>query len=62
MTNAEKFLEVFGFDLPIKHFCTCWNDENDKIKQYCDNECTDKPSCFGWAIAEYKENKNENDD
>ena len=52
MNNAEKFAEVFGYDLPIKFWCTCWNDE--KAKAYCDKECSDKPMCYGWAIAEYK--------
>ena len=51
MNNAEKFLEVFGFDLPIKYFCPCSNNE-----PRCEH-CTDKVSCYAWATAEYKENK-----
>ena len=56
MNNAEKFLQVFGFDLPIKYYCGCWDDK-DRVKK-C-RYCTSKPACYKWATADYTGGDNE---
>ena len=48
MNNAEKFAEVFGYDLPIRVNCSEHYDiENCK-------HCLDKIECSRWALSEWK--------
>lgn len=50
MTNAEKFKEVFGFDL--KGTCRCSNEKHDSYcKESPNYNITD---CILWLNEEYK--------
>lgn len=51
MTNAEKFAEVFGHDLPVRVYCT------HEITSECD-KCLEATECEAWLNAEYKEGDN----
>ena len=55
MNNAEKFAEVFGYDLPIRVFCS-----NDYCPE-CHKYCLDVFQCSGWAEAEYQEKRAQNE-
>ena len=48
MTNAEKFKEVFGIDLPIQVFCT------HELTEDC-RRCLEITGCEAWLKAEYKD-------
>lgn len=63
MNNAEKFLEVFGFDLPLR--VSCPNEpykirSTDKLEK-C-KVCIDRVNCHKWGLEEYKEKTNANND
>ena len=47
MTNAEKFAQVFGIDLPVQVFCT------HELTEDC-KRCLELTTCEAWLNAEYK--------
>lgn len=48
MTNAEKFAQVFGIDLPVQVFCT------HELTEDC-KRCLELTTCEAWLNAEYKD-------